>query len=181
MIANSVEDNPYASPATRKQCLAAKPSGIRLASSALSVAALAMFVTALLMPAARFQVDWLDGPVSNNIVSGWAFFKASFLILMPVAIPFCVANVLILFASLTLPWCTSVDRLFLRCFLLCLAFLLACFESVTNHRFLGHDLWAGSFLVAVLAHIGAFADTLKSKTTEHNISHTSPKENTTRR
>lgn len=179
MLANSVEDNPYASPATRKQCFAAKRSGIRIASSVLSIAALAMFVIALLMPAARFQVDWLDGPVSNNVVSGWAFFKGSFLILMPVAIPFCVANVLIIFASLTLPWCTSLDRLFLRCFLLCLAFLLACFESVTNHRSWGHHLWAGSFLVAVLAHIGAIADTLKTRTTEQSIRHTSPKEHTT--
>ncbi len=174
MIDRSVEDNPYASPVTKKICVTAEWSGLRMTSSVISVIALTKFILALLMPAARHQVDWLDGPISNNVVSDWAFFKSSFLILIPVAIPFGVANVLFIFTSLTLPWCNSVDRLFIRCFLLGMAFLLACFESVTNNRLLGHDLWVGSFFVAILAHIGAIAVTLKNRKSKQNASHSSP-------
>ncbi len=55
-----------------------------------------------------------------------------------------------------------------------MAFLLACFESVTNDRFLGHHLWAGSFLVAILAHMVMMADTLRTNMTEPNKSQMSP-------
>jgi hypothetical protein len=174
MIESSTDGNPYASPATNTMFVTSEWSGLRITSCMISIAALTMFFCALLMPAARYQVDWLDGPVSNNIVSGWALFKGSFLILMPVAIPFCMANVVFLFTSVTLPWCTSIDKLLIRCFLLGLAFLLAFFESVTNNRLLGHHLWVGSFFVAVLAHIAAITDTHTTRKMKQNTSHSGP-------
>ncbi len=165
-MGNLIDDNLYACPATTKRHITDQWSGIRIASSLIRIVALVIFALALSMPAARYQVDWLDGPISINVVSGWALFKLTFAILMPVTIPFCVANVFFIFASLTLPWCTSADKLFSRSFLLGMAFLLACFESVPNDRFLGHHLWAGSFLIAILAHMIMMADTLRTNMTE---------------
>ena len=83
-MGNLIDDNLYACPATTKRHITDQWSGIRIASSLISIVALVIFALALSMPAARYQVDWLDGPISNNVVSGWALFKLTVAILMPV-------------------------------------------------------------------------------------------------
>ncbi|MEZ6125859.1 MAG: hypothetical protein R3C49_22255 [Planctomycetaceae bacterium] len=156
-------NNPYAVAPKAKQQLTTERTRTRIASMLLSVMALAMFILALFLPAASLQVDWLDRPAANNVVSGWALFKASFLILMPVAIPFCMANVLLILSSVALPWCYSLHALLLRSFLLVGALMLGFFESVTTDHLSGHHLWVASFLVAIVAHIAAIADICRTR------------------